>query len=235
MSYSLIRRGLASGRVKINVSRLPVMFLVPTFGFEQNLRRKTSFRICICCSHSLRPEALKMFWRQLLMKCCIMFVVGDFWKEFLLMWIQMMSSCVQWKFRNPFIRYRRLLPWHIIGWHATRRTSSDQLSWQLRQRRAASAATVPPTASAAAPVEKELPREAKETLFVVQREEREKNWKQRKGKTQNARTQRGFSGNSTMQCDGDASVVNASKIVVNCSTHVNTFYPAVGYVQWRLF
>ena len=38
----------------------------------------------------------------------------------------------------------------------------------------ASAATVPPTASAAA-VEKELPREAKETLFVVQREEREKN------------------------------------------------------------
>ena len=37
------------------------MFLVPpyTFGFEQNPRRKTSYRNCICCSHSLRPEALK--------------------------------------------------------------------------------------------------------------------------------------------------------------------------------
>ena len=44
------------------------------------------------------------------------------------------------------------------------------------------------TASSSAPVEKELPWETKEAEFVVQREKREKNREQRKGKTSYART-----------------------------------------------
>ena len=44
------------------------------------------------------------------------------------------------------------------------------------------------TASSSAPVEKDLPWETKEAEFVVQREKREKNREQRKGKTSYART-----------------------------------------------